>query len=73
MSTVCACRALRSAALGRARARARTHTHTFNPCLQGAALGGAKVVRGAIRVVLGGWAAMVVTYGIGYAFGVSAA
>jgi len=37
----------------------------------GAALGGARVVIGALRVVIGGWMAMAATYGIGYGFGVS--
>lgn len=39
--------------------------------LLGAALGGARVLVGAVRVVIGGWMAMAATYGIGYAFGVS--
>lgn len=34
----------------------------------GAALGGAKVWKGALRVLIGGWAAMGLTYGIGAAF-----
>lgn len=37
----------------------------------GAALGGARVMVGAVRVLIGGWLAMAATYGIGYAFGVS--
>lgn len=37
----------------------------------GAALGGASVVRGALRVLVGGWLAMGLTYAIGTAFGVS--
>lgn len=36
----------------------------------GAVLGGASVLRGAVRVVIGGFLAMVVTYGVGRLFGV---
>ncbi len=39
----------------------------------GSALGGARVLVGALRVLIGGWLAMAVTYGIGYAFGVGIA
>lgn len=39
----------------------------------GASLGGARVVKGALRVLVGGWLAMAVTFGIGYAFNVSPA
>jgi VIT1/CCC1 family predicted Fe2+/Mn2+ transporter len=35
----------------------------------GAALGGARVWRGALRVLAGGWLAMGASYAIGYAFG----
>jgi VIT1/CCC1 family predicted Fe2+/Mn2+ transporter len=35
----------------------------------GAVLGGANVIRGGSRVVIGGWIAMGITYGIGRAFG----
>ncbi|KAI9022622.1 VIT family-domain-containing protein [Hyaloraphidium curvatum] len=37
----------------------------------GAVLGGAPPLRAAIRVLLGGWLAMAVTYGVGRAFGVA--
>jgi VIT1/CCC1 family predicted Fe2+/Mn2+ transporter len=39
----------------------------------GASLGGASMVKGALRVLVGGWLAMVVTFGIGYAFNVAPA
>lgn len=39
----------------------------------GAGLGGASIVKGALRVLLGGWVAMVATYGIGYVFNVEPA
>ena len=39
----------------------------------GARLGGANVVRGALRVVLGGWMALGVVYGIGRALQVDSA
>jgi VIT1/CCC1 family predicted Fe2+/Mn2+ transporter len=39
----------------------------------GASLGGASVVKGALRVLIGGWLAMAITFGIGYAFNVSPA
>jgi VIT1/CCC1 family predicted Fe2+/Mn2+ transporter len=39
----------------------------------GAWLGGATLWRGALRVLLGGWLAMVLTFGIGRLFNVSAA
>ncbi|WIA31276.1 hypothetical protein OEZ86_002178 [Tetradesmus obliquus] len=39
----------------------------------GASLGGATVVKGALRVLIGGWLAMAVTFGIGYAFNVAPA
>jgi VIT1/CCC1 family predicted Fe2+/Mn2+ transporter len=39
----------------------------------GAYLGGASVTKGALRVVLGGWAALGISYGIGAAFDVGAA
>jgi len=35
----------------------------------GAGLGGANILKGALRVVAGGWIAMGTTYGIGRAFG----
>ena len=35
----------------------------------GALLGGANLFKGGARVVIGGWLAMAVTYGIGRAFG----
>ena len=35
----------------------------------GASLGGANLLKGAARVVIGGWLAMGITYGIGRAFG----
>ena len=35
----------------------------------GAHLGGAKIWKGALRVLIGGWLAMGATYGIGAAFG----
>jgi hypothetical protein len=31
--------------------------------------GGAKRVRAAVRVLLGGWAAMLITFGVGFLFG----
>lgn len=37
----------------------------------GAGLGGASLLRGGARVVLGGWLAMGITYGFGRAFNVS--
>lgn len=37
----------------------------------GAVLGGASALRGGCRVVVGGWIAMGITYGIGRAFGAS--
>lgn len=39
----------------------------------GAWLGGASKFKGAMRVLVGGWVAMVITYGIGRFFGVSTA
>lgn len=39
----------------------------------GARLGGASMVKGALRVLIGGWLAMGITYGIGYIFNVSPA
>ena len=39
----------------------------------GAGLGGASLLRGGARVVLGGWLAMGITYGFGRAFNVSGA
>ena len=39
----------------------------------GACLGGANKIVGALRVLLGGWIAMAITYGIGMAFGASIA
>ena len=41
-------------------------------CL-GAKLGGASMLRGGLRVVLGGWTAMGITYWVGHAFNVSMA
>ena len=61
------------------------HTHTHLPAsvmsavgllafgYLGARLGGANVVRGALRVVLGGWMALGVVYGIGRALQVDSA
>lgn len=39
----------------------------------GAYLGGAKVIRGALRVLIGGASAMAITYGVGVAFNVAVA
>ncbi len=39
----------------------------------GAWLGGASKFKGAMRVLVGGWVAMAITYGIGRVFGVSMA
>ena len=39
--------------------------------LLGAFIGGANVIRGASRVVIGGWIALAIVYGIGKAFNVS--
>lgn len=40
--------------------------------IAGALLGGANPFRGGVRVVVGGWVAMGITYGIGRAFGSTA-
>jgi VIT1/CCC1 family predicted Fe2+/Mn2+ transporter len=37
----------------------------------GAGLGGASLLRGGLRVVIGGWLAMGITYGFGRAFGIA--
>ncbi len=37
----------------------------------GAGLGGASLARGGVRVVIGGWLAMGITYGFGRAFGIA--
>lgn len=41
--------------------------------LAGAALGGANVLVGALRVLLGGWVAMAATYGVGRLMGATPA
>ena len=39
--------------------------------ISSALLGGANMVKGSTRVLIGGWIAMACTYGIGRAFGAS--